>query len=413
MTVPTRWVVVGGGTAGCVVAANLAHGRPADEVVLLEAGPAHAPSLPRDGDTGPFLSDPARLTRIATGGRDYAAGFGLGGSSLVNAGIVTGETAGYRHRLPLEPAGPVGPVGRAVLMADPVAAPARHARRAGRRVTVADVYLEDAPANLTVVTGVAVERLALDGRRAVGVVTESGAEHSADRVVVCAGAIGTPALLLRSGVDTPGVGDGLQDHLGVALALELAVPVEVTTPAITVTAEHPDHELLAMEPTVAARGRGVLIGGWLAVRGTGTVALPDPHGPPAVRFPGVDDPADAQGLRGAVRRLFAAADHDAVRELADAVYVDEHGTTLESLRAGGDDAVWAWATAAANPYHHAAGSCRLGVALTGEGWLRGYAGVGVADASALPGVPRHNVFLSVVDLAERVSARWARHPAAP
>ena len=37
----------------------------------------------------------------------------------------------------------------------------------------------------------------------------------------------------------------------------------------------------------------------------------------------------------------------------------------------------------------------------------GYTGLAVCDASALRGVPRQNVFLSVVDLAERLSAKWS------
>ena len=84
-----RWVVVGGGAAGCVVAANLATGLTDDEVVLLDAG-----------------DEP-------------------GGAALVNAGLVVGPVNGYRHRLPLEPPVAIGALGRAVLAAHPAAAPAR------------------------------------------------------------------------------------------------------------------------------------------------------------------------------------------------------------------------------------------------------------------------------------------------
>jgi choline dehydrogenase-like flavoprotein len=96
-----------------------------------------------------------------------------------------------------------------------------------------------------------------------------------------------------------------------------------------------------------------------------------------------------------------------MRAAVGAVYVDAHGTTLDQLLAGGAAALRQWAAIAPNPYHHAAGTCRLGVVTDDDGWVRGYTGLAVCDASALPGVPRQNVFLSVVDLAERLSSRWS------
>ena len=407
----TRWVVVGGGTAGCVVAANLATGRPADTVVLLETGPAHPASTPADGDVGPYITDPSRLANIAVAtasARRYHQGFGLGGASLVNAGVVVGDAGRDRHRLPLEPAEPVGPLGRALLSADPAAAPVQLVRRAGHRVTVAEAYLAEQPPNLTVVTSTAVARLAFDGRHTIGAVTAGGDEVPADRVVLCAGAIGTPSLLLRSGVDTPGVGVGLQDHLGVALAAHIpAGDVDPTAPAIGVTAEHGDHQLMAIEPSLVSAGYGTLVGGWLAVSGEGAVTLPDPGGPPHVAFAGLADAADEGGLLTAVAALLRLAAHPSVRTVADGLYVDEHGTTVDQLLARGDAAVRQWAATAPSPYHHAAGSCRRGVVTDDDGWVRGYTGLAVCDASALPGLPRQNVFLSVVDLAERLSTKWS------
>jgi choline dehydrogenase-like flavoprotein len=401
----TRWVVVGGGTAGCVVAANLATGRPDDEVLLVEAGPDHPASTPADGDVGPYLTDPSRLwsVPVAAPAGTYLQGFGLGGASLVNAGVVVGDAGRYRHRLPLEPAEPIGPLGRALLDADPAADPVQLVRRGGHRVTVAGAYLAVLPPNLTVATDSPVGRLAFEGRRTIGAIATTGDEIPADRVVVCAGAIGTPTLLLRSGVDTPGVGVGLQDHPGVSLAVEISSgDVDYAAPSIAVTAEHGDHELLALEPNGA--GYGALLGGWLAVIGAGAVTLPDPDGPARVAFAGA---VDARGLLTAVAALFRLAAHPRVRAVVDAVYVDTDGTTLDQLLAGGDAAVRRWALAAPSPYYHAAGSCRHGVVTDDGGWVRGYAGLAVCDASALPGVPRQNVFLSVVDLAERLSSAWS------
>ena len=90
-------------------------------------------------------------------------------------------------------------------------------RRNGRRVSAADAYVRpvrDRP-NLNVIEDPPVARLMVDARSVRGVTIGAGVEHAADRVVSCAGAIRTPALLLASEIDTPGIGAGLQDHPGI------------------------------------------------------------------------------------------------------------------------------------------------------------------------------------------------------
>src|SRR6185437_10151185 len=113
--------------------------------------------------------------------------------------------------------------------------------RNGRtRVSVAMAYLAEARSrpNLTIRAGVQVRRVLLRGGRAVGVELETaeGSVESvfADQVVLSAGAIATPPILLRSGIggrealarigvaqqiDLPGVGEHLQDHPGVGRGL--------------------------------------------------------------------------------------------------------------------------------------------------------------------------------------------------
>jgi choline dehydrogenase-like flavoprotein len=79
----TDWVVVGGGTAGCVVARRLAD-TPGHRVTLVEAGS----EWPRHGGRGASFFD-----ALAEPGRTYAGPFvrgrGLGGSSAVNGMIAT------------------------------------------------------------------------------------------------------------------------------------------------------------------------------------------------------------------------------------------------------------------------------------------------------------------------------------
>jgi choline dehydrogenase-like flavoprotein len=93
--------------------------------------------------------------------------------------------------------------------------------RDGRRVSTNDGYLEPARSrpNLTIRGNTLVDRVILDHGRAVGIRTAAGDEIEADEVFLCAGAIHSPAILLRSGI---GVGDGrpvghsLKDHAATA-----------------------------------------------------------------------------------------------------------------------------------------------------------------------------------------------------
>ena len=117
--------------------------------------------------------------------------------------------------------------------------------RDGRRCSTAVAYLNRAATrpNLTVRTGVRVLRIVIEKGRAVGIeyvkagrATQLRAERE---VVLCAGAIGSPHLLLLSGIgpadqlnekrvpvvhDLKGVGRNLQDHVLVSLVHQLTGP---------------------------------------------------------------------------------------------------------------------------------------------------------------------------------------------
>ncbi len=107
-------------------------------------------------------------------------------------------------------------------------------QRRGRRWSAARGFLKPAlkRPNLRLETGVLVDRLLLEGRRAVGVRYEKGGQafeaRSRGEVILSAGSVGSVAILQRSGVgpaewlaaagvpvlfDKPGVGRNLQDHL--------------------------------------------------------------------------------------------------------------------------------------------------------------------------------------------------------
>mgnify|MGYP000459223454 CR=1 FL=1 len=120
--------------------------------------------------------------------------------------------------------------------------------RDGRRHSTASAFLRPAlkRPNLTVVTNARTTKLLFDGRQAVGVEYRWGErtlEARASReVILCGGTVNSPTLLMHSGIgnaddlrqlgipvthDLSGVGDNLQDHVGIYAAYEASAPVSL------------------------------------------------------------------------------------------------------------------------------------------------------------------------------------------
>jgi choline dehydrogenase-like flavoprotein len=296
------YIIVGGGSAGCVMAARLSEDRDIS-VLLLEAGPR---------DTDPYIHMPVGFFKMTAGplvwgyetapGREidgrsmvYPQGRVLGGGSSINAQVFTrgcGEDydgwardegcAGWSFQdvLPYFKrsedndllsgpfhgnGGPLGvtspnphPLTRVFVQAaqqaglpfNPDFNGAGQAgtgiyqttTRHGRRCSTATGYLKPALGrpNLSVRTNVMTTRVAVEKARAIGVeIIENGRPTvlRADReVIICSGAIGSPKLLMLSGIgpaehlrehgitvvqDLPGVGQNLQDHMDIDTIYEL------------------------------------------------------------------------------------------------------------------------------------------------------------------------------------------------
>lgn len=404
-----KWVVVGGGSAGCVVAARLSE-RPDRDVVLLEAGPDHLDHV-GGVDVGPFLADPARLRSDDVARRGggplvpYVRGHGIAGSSLINGGVVTDPASPTGEQLPMQDPWADGGVGGALLASDPVARRVRLIRRDDRRVTAADAYLRPVlhRPNLAISTGVDVRRVTVSDRTVTGVATGDGTVIGADRVVVCAGAIHTPAILLRSGIDTPGIGEGLEDHPAFTISLRLrsgvAVPGE---PMISVAADHAHHQVLALNHVAGEADMGALVVALVEPRGRGRVRIVADE--PVVELNQLSEDADVHLLADAVAATFATLDHPAWPEIVEEAYVDDVGTPLASI-AGSPDVLQRWIADHLDGYFHAAATCREGV-VTDDGAVRNYDGLFVADASALPGLPRHDPYVHVITNADRLVGAW-------
>ncbi|MEZ5296750.1 MAG: GMC family oxidoreductase N-terminal domain-containing protein [Ilumatobacteraceae bacterium] len=213
----------------------------------------------------------------------------------MNRSIVTGDDPGG-HRLPLEPPWAHGPLSTALLAADPGLDPCGSS---GETVVVSrrPTYLTDTRQPPQSSHG----RLCigdcgfLDGRRAVGVeLCTCDGSCDADAVVLCAGAIRTPALLLRSGVRVPGLGEHLQDHPAFTLTVSIAAGVDPATTTISVAATHEGFQLLPVE-RLATLGYAALVVGLTTVASEGRVTI-DGAGEPVVELGQLTDVGDLDAL---------------------------------------------------------------------------------------------------------------------
>src|SRR4051794_22079988 len=333
-------------------------------------------------------------------------------------------------------------------------------QKRGRRWSAADAFLhpirKERP-NLEVLTGALVQRIVLEGGRAVGVSYEDdGARHTAraeGEVLVCGGAYNSPQLLMLSGigpadelraagiepqVESPHVGKHLADH---------------PMPTMTWATDEPDTLFDATHPRylveyLARRGKGKLssnVGeavvhtrvatdgpapdfqflfgaayyfdnGFRTYPGSAFTIAPsfvqpssegevklrsaDPRAAPAIQLNWLSRREERDAMVAACRQAREWAGSGPLGEIVDRNL--DPGPGVAS-----DEQLEAWVRASCQHTYHPSCTCRMGAegdgVLDAELRVRGVDGLRVADASSFPTIPSGNTNAPAIMVGERAA----------
>lgn len=335
--------------------------------------------------------------------------------------------------------------------------------RNGWRDSTATAYLKpvEARANLDVITKAHVRRILIEGRRAVGVEIERGGRvervRSRREVIVAAGAVASPQLLLASGIgpakelaaagvgvlhDLPGVGKNLQDHLFIRMSFRTNAPgtlneitmspwksarmalqwlyrssgqlavgaVEATMFARSAPSEPiPDLQFQCVNFSIDSYKFGLhpwpgFMFNFCVCRpkSRGEIRLADPEGRSAPRIHAnyLTDPDDWRRMMGGYRIARRIIETEPFARIV-----------TEQVRPGPDciseDDFKSYIRDNASTVYHPCGSCRMGAAddamavVDPELRVRGIDALRVIDASVMPTMPSSNIHPATIMVAEK------------
>ncbi|WOF72546.1 GMC family oxidoreductase N-terminal domain-containing protein [Parvibaculaceae bacterium PLY_AMNH_Bact1] len=291
----------------------------------------------------------------------------------------------------------------------------------GKRVTTSLAYLTSnvrARHNLNIHTGAEVAGLNVDGTRVTGVKLASGAEMESDEVVVTAGALWTPTLLMRSGIGPAGhladhgitvhkdlpVGETMSDHIGPGLRYGhsgprggSAGPAQVLLIGASNGTDVDTHTFPIAPNTTEGPTEFVMAVFLLRSSGRGSVRLGETAeaGPLVTVPPLPDDGIDS--LRYAFDRLAEWEASGPARALG-CEPLDPQDLKSETAVS---DALERFTIS----YGHMTSTCPMGKVLDADCRVLGIGGLRLADASIMPTIPSGNTYLGCVMVAERIAQK--------
>ena len=307
----------------------------------------------------------------------------------------------------------------------------------GVRVSTALGYLDSCRhrLNLTIKGGVLVKKVLFDGKRATGIEAESGGENftvEGDEIILSAGAVASPQLLMLSGVgpggnlasvgirlvhNLEGVGQNMKNHPSLSIRFQpkegYSLPPESPRNQVALrfsAAGSTTRNDIQVQPlTSGPKGREadeIRVGCRLELpesAGELTLASADPMVQPKLDYQSLVQTQDRERMREAVRTCVRIFGRQGFQEIIEE-RISPTETDLES-----DARLDEWLDRNIGVAGHSCGTCKMGPALDPAAVVDQYCrvygleGLRVIDASVMPEITRANTNATTIMIAERVA----------